>query len=193
MTTPFNDRTTPASLLATRRSGKARDMVEPGPSAAELDIMLATAARVPDHGKLAPWRFVTIAADRRAAFADVLEAAYRVDKPDPGRVELAAVRDFAAQAPALVVVLSVPVDSHIPRFEQELSAGGVCTMLCAAASAQGYVANWLTGWAAYSPAVVAALGGPAGAKIAGFIFIGSPLRALDERPRPTLADIVRAW
>ena len=189
----FNDQTTAASLLATRRSGKARDMVAPGPAAAELALMLTTAARVPDHGKLAPWRFVTIAPDRREAFADVLEAAYRLDKPAPGRVELSAVRDFAAQAPVLVVVLSTPADNHIPRFEQELSAGGVCTMLCAAASAHGFVANWLTGWAAYSPAVVAALGGPEGAKVAGFIFIGSPSRALDERPRPELADIARAW
>ena len=189
----FNDRTTPAALLATRRSGKARDMIAPGPSATELDMMLATAARVPDHGKVAPWRFVTIAAERREAFANILEAAYRIDKPEPGRVELTAVRDFAAQAPALVVVLSVPSDNHIPRWEQELSAGGVCTMLCAAASAQGYVANWLTGWAAYSPAVAAALGAPAGAKIAGFVFIGSPSRPLDERPRPVLADITAAW
>ncbi len=189
----FNDLTTPATLLATRRSGKARDMVAPGPTPAELEAMLITAARVPDHGKLAPWRFVTIAPDRREAFADVLESAYRVDKPEPGRVELAAVRDFAAQAPVLVVVLSTPADNHIPRWEQELSAGGVCTMLCAAASAQGYVANWLTGWAAYSPALVAALDAPEGAKIAGFIFIGSPSRPLDERPRPELAAIISAW
>ena len=189
----FNDRTTPATLLATRRSGKARDMVAPGPTVAELEAMLVTAARVPDHGKLAPWRFITIASDRREAFADVLEAAYRVDKPEPGRVELAAVRDFAAQAPVLVVVLSTPAANQIPRWEQELSAGGVCTMLCAAASAHGYVANWLTTWAAYSPAVVAALGEAPDAKVAGFVFIGTPSRPLDERPRPVLADIARAW
>ena len=188
----FNDRSTAATLLATRRSGKARDMVVPGPDAAQLTAMLATAARVPDHGKLAPWRFVTIAADRRGAFADLLEAAYRVDKPDAGRVEIDAVRAFAHQAPTLVVVFSLPVVSHIPRVEQEMSAGAACAMLCAAASAHGFAANWLTGWAAYSSAVAAGLGVPDG-RVAGFVFIGTPSRALDERPRPALAEVVRAW
>ena len=189
----FNDRATPAALLATRRSGKARDMVAPGPDAATLGAILAAAARVPDHGKLSPWAFVTIATDRRAAFADLLETAYLAAKPDAGRTELAAVRDFAGWAPALVVVFSVanPL-SHIPAWEQELSAGAVCGLLCAAASAHGFVANWLTGWAAYSPAVAAGLGHP-GARIAGFMFIGTPAKSLDERPRPVLADVVTAW
>ncbi len=189
----FNDRSTPATLLATRRSGKARDMVAPGPDAAQLAAILGIAARVPDHGKLNPWRFVTIAPERRAAFADLLESAYRAAKPDPGRVELDAVRGFAFEAPALVVVFSVPAPlSHIPLWEQELSAGAACAMLCAAASAHGFVANWLTGWAGYAPLVADGLGLP-GAKIAGFIFIGTPSRALDERPRPALADVVRVW
>jgi len=189
----FNDRSTAATLLATRRSGKARDMIAPGPDAATLAAMLATAARVPDHGKLNPWRFVTIAADRRDAFADLLEAAYRIDKPEPGRTELDAVRGFALQAPTLVVVMSTPVSSHIPRWEQELSAGAACALLCAAASAHGFVANWLTGWAAYAPAVVQGLGGGEDDRVAGFVFIGTQSRALDERPRPRLQDVVRAW
>ena len=189
----FNDRSTPATLLATRRSGKARDMVTPGPDAAELAAIVAAAARVPDHGKLAPWRFVTIAADRRDAFAALLEAAYLADKPAAGRIELNAVRDFAHQAPALVVVFSTPVPlSHIPAVEQQLSAGAACGLLCAAASAHGFVANWLTGWAAYSPAVAAGLGEP-GSTIAGFFFIGSPGQPLSERPRPELGDVFRNW
>ena len=193
----FNDRSTPLSLLATRRSGKPRDMVGPGPTPGQLDTILRVAARVPDHGKLSPWRFVTVAADRRAAFGDMLVAAYRAERPPealaPRDRELDEVRAFAHQAPALVVVVSRVVrDSKIPAWEQELSAGAACALLVAAASAAGFVAGWLTGWAAYSEAVVAALGEP-GDRIAGFVFIGSPARELEERPRPEMAEVVRAW
>lgn len=192
-TAMFNDLTTPAAMLATRRSGKPRDMVAPGPDAAELDAILRTAARVPDHGKLAPWRFVTVAADRRDAFAEMLRAAYLADKPGAGRLELDAVDQFARQAPGLVVVLSSPrTESHIPLWEQELSAGAACMQLLNAATAHGFVGGWLTGWAAYSDRVRDAFGA-APERIAGFIFLGSPSRDLDERPRPDLAKVSSAW
>lgn len=187
----FNDLTTPASLLATRRSGKARDMVAPGPDAAQLAAILAAAARVPDHGKLAPWRFVVI--DDRAAFGAMLEAAYRADKPGAGRLELEAVAQFAVQAPCLVAVLSrVDAGSHIPAWEQQLSAGAAIMQLLNAAHAHGFVGNWLTGWAAYSAAVTAALGQP-GDRIAGFVYLGTQAKPLDERPRPVMADVVTRW
>lgn len=187
----FNDRSTPLALLLTRRSGKPRDMVAPGPTPGQLATLLTAAARVPDHGKLAPWRFVVV--ERRDAFADLLEAAYRAARPEARDREIAEVRAFAHQAPTLVAVLSrVDAMSHIPAWEQELSAGAACALLVAAASAAGFVAGWLTGWAAYDPAVTAALGRP-GDRIAGFVFIGSPARALEERPRPDLAEVVAAW
>ena len=189
----FNNLSSPKALLATRRSGKPRDMVAPGPSDTELREILDNAMRVPDHGKLAPWRFAIVPADRREAFAALLERAYRADKPEPGRLELEAVHQFAHQAPTLVVVLSKPHEgSHIPRWEQELSAGALCMNLLVATHAAGYVGGWLTGWAAYSPMVRDAFG-QAGEKIAGFIFIGSPSRPLDERPRPEYEAIVSAW
>jgi nitroreductase len=189
----FNDRSTPLSLLLTRRSGKPRDMVAPGPTPGQLGTILRAAARVPDHGKLSPWRFVTILPERRAAFADMLVAAYVAERPEARERELDEVRAFAHQAPALIVVVSRVVrDSKIPAWEQELSAGAACGLLVAAASAAGFVAGWLTGWAAYSPAVVAALGEP-GDRIAGFVFIGSPARELEERPRPALENVVSAW
>lgn len=191
--TSFNDPASAATLLATRRSGKARDMVAPGPDAAQLHAMLATAMRVPDHGKLAPWRFVTVAIDQRAALGAALEAAYVAEKPDAGRLEREAARGFALQAPCLVIVMSRPdCASHIPLWEQELSVGAATTMLCVAAHAQGFVANWLTGWAAYSPGVQALVGEP-GERVAGFVFIGTPSRPLEERPRPVFGDVVRAW
>lgn len=189
----FNDRTSPAALLATRRSGKARDLVAPGPDAATLRAILAAAMRVPDHGKLAPWRFVTVAAHRRAALSDAMVAVLAAEKPDAARVEIDAVRNFAVQAPTLVVVLARPNPaSPIPEWEQLLSVGAVCGLVCVAAHAEGFVANWLTGWAAYSPGVTALLGEP-GDRIAGYFFIGSQARPLEERPRPDYAAVVRDW
>jgi nitroreductase len=189
----FNDLSSPAALIATRRSGKPRDMGAPGPTPEQMDRILAAATRVPDHGKLAPWRFVVVPADKREAFAALLERAYREDRPDPGKVELEAIRQFAHQAPALVVALSAPAHaSHIPIWEQELSAGAACMALLVATHAEGLVGGWLSGWAAYSTMVRDAFGKD-GERIAGFIFIGSPTRELDERPRPAPESVISVW
>lgn len=189
----FNDLSSPISLIETRRSGKPRDMVAPGPNAAQLDRILAAAMRVPDHGKIAPWRFVIIDADKRAALAALITRAYLAEKPDAGRLELESLEQFAMQAPALVVVLSTPVEgSKIPLWEQELSAGAACTTMLHAAHALGFVGSWLTGWAAFSDTVRDAFGGPQD-RIAGFLFFGSPGRALEERPRPEFAAVASHW
>ena len=189
----FNDRTDTLKLLATRRSGKARDMVDPGPSDAQLQQMLEIAARIPDHGKLSPWRFTLVPKSARNRLHAVLETAYLETKPDAGRTELEAIRDFAHAAPTLIVVTSSPVaTSHIPLWEQQLSSGAATMNLMLAAHAMGFVANWLTGWATYSATVRDALAST-GEQIVGFIFIGSAGRELSERPRPDLESIVRVW
>ena len=166
-------------------------MVGPGPDAGQLHAILAAAARVPDHGKLFPWRFVVV--DDRAAFAERLLAIYQAAKPEAGRLELEAVVQFATQAPCLVVVIASPKPSHIPVWEQELSAGALCQNLCLAAHAHGFVANWLTGWAAFDPAVLALFGGAAPERIAGFFFIGSQGKPLEERPRPDPGAVISHW
>jgi nitroreductase len=189
----FNDTSTPLSLLATRRSGKPRDLAGPGPSDAQLAEMCAIASRTPDHGKLAPWRFVTVAADQRDAFAALLLDAYRSERPDAKRLEIESVEQFARQAPALVVVLSSPkLDSQIPLWEQELSAGAACMNLLHAAHAMGFAGGWLSTWAAFNERVRDAFGA-APERIAGFMFIGTPARPLEERPRPDPAVTVRKW
>ena len=189
----FNDTSSPLALLSTRRSGKPRDLVAPGPDDAQLATMLEIAARTPDHGKLAPWRFVIVPADRRDALAEVITTAYRAERPQAARLEIEALEQFAHQAPTLVVVLSAPKpESHIPLWEQELSAGAACMNLLHAAHASGFAAGWLTGWAAYSDSVRDALGA-APEKIVGFVFIGTPSRPLEERPRPESDKIVRYW
>lgn len=184
----FNDLATPLALLATRRSGKPRLMVAPGPDAACLERILTIATRVPDHGKLAPWRLVVIR--NRARFAELLISRLPADAPSRERE---AVVEWAHMAPVCVAVLSMPVPHKITRWEQELSAGAVCTALVMAASASGFVAGWLTGWAAYDPEVCRALGGGDDARIAGFVFIGTAGQPLEERPRPDFARVVSEW
>lgn len=189
----FNDTSSALKLLATRRSGKPRDMVVPGPDDDQMRTILEAATRVPDHGKLAPWRFVVVGADQRDALASVLTAAYLAEKPDAGRLELEAMSQFAHQAPALVVALSAPdANVKIPLWEQELSAGAACMNLLTAAHALGFVGGWLTGWPAYCDAVRDAFGASP-ERIAGFIFIGSPSRTLEERPRPEYDAVVSHW
>ena len=189
----LNDTSSPLSLLATRRSGKPRDLVAPGPDEAQLARMLEIAARTPDHGKLAPWRFVVVPADRRDVLSDLITTAYRAERPQAARLEIEAMDQFAHQAPTLVVVLSAPKpESHIPLWEQELSAGAACMNLLHAAHASGFAAGWLTGWAAYAESVRDAFGA-APEKIVGFVFIGTPSRPLEERPRPESDKIVRYW
>jgi nitroreductase len=191
----FNDRTSLASYLATRRSCRPRDLVEPGPDEAQLRQMLEIAARTPDHGKLFPWRFVHVPKGRRADFAGILQTAYRAGKSEPpARLEVEAVQRFATQAPELVVLLSSPIGGHkIPVWEQELSCGAVAMNLLHAAAALGFGGGWVTGWAAYSPPVLEALGGRAPERVAGFFFLGTQGQELEERPRPVLSDVVREW
>ena len=143
----LNDRSTPLSLLKTRRSGRPRDMVEPGPDPAQLSEIIEIAARTPDHGKLFPWRFVIVPKERRADFAALLRKAFDGDAPVADFRKLEAVERIAHQAPALVIVMSTPVEGHkVPVWEQQLSAGAACMNLLHAAHAMGFVGGWITGW-----------------------------------------------
>ena len=189
----FNDLSSTAALLATRRSGKPRDMVAPGPDATQLHRILAAAMRVPDHGKLNPWRFVIIEDGQRRAFANLLTSAYRAENPSADNASLAPLEQFAMQAPALVAVISSPVEHKVPVWEQQLSAGAACMNLLIATHAAGFVGSWLTGWPTYSAKVLESLGGSGEDRIAGFMFLGSPSRELDERPRPTYEAVVSTW
>jgi nitroreductase len=189
----LNDLSSTLALLETRRSGRPRDMVAPGPDEAQLERILAIAARTPDHGKLFPWRFVTVAADQRDALAALLARALPAHDPDALPAHFAKAEEFAHQAPSLVVVLSSPVPEHkIPLWEQELSAGAAAMNLLLATHAMGFVGGWITGWASYSDIVRAAFCAP-GERIVGFFFLGTPRLPLEERPRAPLATIVRPW
>ena len=189
----LNDRSSALSLLKTRRSGRPREMVAPGPSDEDLRQILEIAMRVPDHGKLAPWRFVVVGKDQREHLAVLLHKALQAEDECASPAHHEKEDQFARQGEALVVVISSPLPDHkIPLWEQQLSAGAAAMNLLSAVHAMGFVGGWITGWRAYSPMVNAAFAEP-GERIAGFIFIGSPGRELEERLRPDPAQIVKKW
>ena len=176
-------------FLATRRSASAVTLAEPAPTASELDILLRLAARVPDHGKLAPWRFIILEPAAKAVFADRLEALAN----SRGDARAAAKLGKLKIPPLGVAVVSRPRPGEIPEWEQLLSAGAVCTTLLYAAQALGYGANWITDWYAYDDEAKAILGLESEERVAGFIFLGTPKEPPQERERPDPAGLITAW
>jgi nitroreductase len=189
----LNDRSSILSLLETRRSAKPRELVDPGPTQTELERMLTIAARTPDHGKLFPWRFVTVASDQRDDLAILFRQALAKEDESAPPAKHEKADEFAHHAGQLVVLISAPIADHkIPVWEQELSCGAAGMNLLLAAHALGYVAGWVTGWYAYSEHVRSAFCEP-GERIGGFIFIGQPGREIEERPRAPLSTVWKAW
>lgn len=179
------------AYLQTRRSMPAFQMREPGPSKAEIEEILTLASRVPDHGKLAPWRFIVMTGDARKRVTMELAAIAKADKPDLSDEMIAVEESRFTRAPVVVAVVS-KAGPHvkIPEWEQVMSAGAVCLNMVIAANALGYVSNWLTEWMAFDERAHKVLGVEPGEKVAGFIHIGSTDFPVVERPRPQLSDIV---
>lgn len=181
-------------MVLSRRSGSAKRMTGPGPSAAQLDAILTAAARVPDHGKLFPWRFIVFEGEHRAEFGRLLAEVVRMehDPVSPERVQIEHERFL--RAPVVVAVVSSPKENTpIPEWEQRLSAGAVCMNMLTAAHALGFVANWITEWPAYHPAVLEMLHIRDEEKVAGFIYIGQPAEPLQERVRPDMTTLVKRY
>jgi nitroreductase len=178
-------------LLKTRRSVKPVELVSPGPTAPELDTILTVASRVPDHGKLTPWRFIVFEGDARLKAGESIAAAFREKYPDATDEQAAAERQRLARAPLVIAVVSRAAPHvKIPEWEQVLSAGAAAMNLVTAAHALGFAANWITEWYAYDRRVLDALGLAPHEKIAGFVHVGRPKQPPEDRPRPPLAEIV---
>ncbi len=181
-------------FLLTRRSVTARNLTEPGPSAEQLDMILRAAHRVPDHGKLGPWRFIILKGNARAAFGEILGAAYKKENPDAFDELIEVEKERFQRAPVIVAVTSRITPEHkIPEWEQTLSSGAACMNMLNAAHALGLAAQWITEWPAYNDDVAKALGVGAKERIAGFIYIGTAAQPPDERTRPEISDIVTEW
>jgi len=178
------------ALLAHRRSSSAQTLTAPGPDAAQLSDLIRLAARAPDHGKLNPWRFIVLEGAAKAAFVERIRP---LAAKQPGPDKAAAVLAKLANPPTTVAVIFSPKGEAKPLWEQELSAGAVCTLMLVAAEAMGFGANWITDWYGYDPEALAILGVQPQEKLAGFIHIGSAIEAPLERARQDLSALVSAW
>lgn len=177
-------------FLAKRRSASAMSLAGPGPDAAQLDLLLRLAARVPDHGKLAPWRFVVLEGEAKARFVARLET---IAAARPEGETLIGKLGKLRIPPLTVAVISAPVAGKIPVWEQHLSAGAVCLNLCHAAQALGFGANWITDWYAYDVEAARALGVRDGEQVAGYVHLGAASEAPLERVRPDVKALTTRW
>lgn len=178
-------------LMARRRSAPPLTMTGPGPDAAELETLLTLAVRTPDHGKLAPWRFIVFEGDARARAGALFAQVFAAKHPGSTESQLEIERKRFSHAPLVIGVISTAAPHpKIPEWEQVLSAGAVCMNLTHAASAMGFVSAWLSQWVAYDRDVLNAFGVGEHEKVAGFVHIGRRTSAVEDRPRPVLADVV---
>ena len=174
-------------LLARRRSVSAATLVEPGPSRAEIRDLLRLAGRVPDHGKLAPWRFVVMAGAAKARLIAALEPlAVKQADPDKARAVLAKLRN----PPVSVLVVSRMHESKIPEWEQQLSSGAAAMTLLIAAQAMGYAGNWITDWYAYDAEARDILGLGCNERVTGFVHLGTAPAPPLERVRPEVDTLI---
>jgi len=180
---------TALDVLLSRRSCPARAMTEPGPSKSQLADILRAGSRVPDHGKLSPWRFIVFEGEGRGRFADILVNTLLQEGATPSHSD-----EWRARVTAAPVIIGVVSSARelikIPVWEQEMSAGAVCQNILIAAHALGFVGNWLTEWYAYHPVVKQKIGLQAGERMAGFIYVGTPQQELEERSRPELSKLI---
>ena len=183
-------------LLKTRRSVKPMELGGPGPAVSEIETLLTIATRVPDHGKLTPWRFIVFEGDGRLKAGETIASVYRADHPEATPDHLAFEGQRLARAPLVIAVVSrAGTHVKIPEWEQQLSAGAAAMNLVTAAHAMGYAASWITEWYAYDRRVLEKLGVAANERIAGFVHIGRPAKPPEDRERPsspTLSRIIGA-
>ena len=181
-------------FLNRRLSVPARQLGEPGPDPDQTAAMLKAAIRVPDHGRLSPWRLRLIRGEERRAFGEHLARIHTQNDPDVAEKALKKDRERYLSAPLIVVVAAHVTSGHkVPEQEQLLSAGCVAYTLLLGAQALGFAAQWLTGWAAYDRQVAALLGFADNEAIVGFIHIGTPIEAAEEHPRASLEDVLAEW
>lgn len=178
-------------LLQTRRSVPPRLLQAPGPWPEELTTLLEIASRVPDHGKLAPWRFIIFEGDARLKAGAIIAGVYAADNPDADPKRLQAERERLAIAPLVIGIVSCALPhAKIPEWEQVMSVGAVAMNVTIAANAMGYGSSWLTEWYAYDRRVLEQFGLDPTERMAGFVHIGTPIERQLDRPRPALADVV---
>jgi nitroreductase len=192
--TKLNDQSSLLDFLKTRKSASAKSMAGPGPDAGQLADILSIAVRVPDHGKLSPWRFVVFDDDARIRVGELFAKRYSALHPDFPAESLEFQKKLFSRAPVVVAVVSTAAEHvKIPIWEQLMSSAAVCFNMVLAAQAHGYDAQWQSDWVAYDEGAKAAMGITSHEKVAGLIYIGTSTVALEDRPRPHVQALTTHW
>lgn len=184
----------PIEFLLKRRSTLAIMLESPGPTDAELEQILTAGSRVPDHGKLVPWRFLLFSGEARADIGAIIAKEFALQNPKANDEQIESEGQLFLRAPLVVGVISTAA-AHVkvPQWEQQLTAGAVCQNLLHAAAAFGYAGQWLTQWVAYNEKITDAMGVKTGEKMAGLIYIGTSSNTPADRARPNIAEITEKW
>jgi nitroreductase len=192
--THFNDTSSVLAFLKSRKSGSAKSMAGPGPTRSQLDDILEIAARVPDHGKLTPWRFVLFEGDARANVGEEFAKVWASDNPTHGVESLAFQTGLFMRAPlVLAVVSTATAHNKIPIWEQQLSSAAVCFNVVLAATAMGFNAQWQSDWVAYNSGAKRVMRISEAEQVAGLIYIGTSTVPLEDRPRPDAQSLLTVW
>jgi len=192
--TELNDLSSPLTFLKTRKSGSAKALGLPGPNPGQISEILDIAVRVPDHGKLNPWRFVLFEGQTRADIGNAFAARWKVLHPEHGEESMTFQRGLFMRAPVLIVVVSTAAPhAKIPEWEQLMSSAAVCYNMVLAATAMGFDAQWQTDWVAYDPEAMAAMGLKGTERVSGIVYIGTTNAALEDRPRPDPQALLTRW
>jgi nitroreductase len=192
--TKLNDTSSLLNFLKSRKSASAKAMGGPGPDTAQLQDIFSIAVRVPDHGKLNPWRFVLFEGDARLSVGEKFAARFAEMHPEYTADNVALQKTLFTRAPVVVAVVSTASEhAKIPIWEQQMSAAAVCFSLVLAAQAHGYDAQWQSDWVAYDDGAKAAMGITATEKVAGIIYIGTSTVQLEDRLRPDAHALTTRW
>lgn len=192
--TQFNDTSSLLAFLKSRKSASAKAMGGPGPTPQQLAEILQLAVRVPDHGKLTPWRFIVFSGEGRAAIGQKFRARWAELNPSHGDDTLSFVAGLFTRAPVVVAVVSTAAPHvKIPEWEQQMSAAAVCFNMELAAQAHGFDVQWQSDWVAYDAGALRAMGVAEAEKVAGIIYIGTSSVPLEDRPRPDAAALTTHW
>jgi nitroreductase len=192
--TKLNNLTSVLDFLKSRKSGSAKAMGGPGPSSEQISQILEIAVRVPDHGKLNPWRFVLFEGEAQARIGVMFAERWKTLHPDHGDDSLAFQRGLFQRAPVVIVVVSTAAaHGKIPEWEQLLSSAAVAYNIVLAAIAMGFDAQWQSDWVAYDPQATAAMGLVGTERVAGIVYIGTSTLPLEDRPRPDAEKLLTRW
>jgi nitroreductase len=187
----LNDTSSVLAFLKSRKSASAKTMTGPGPSQSQIDEILEIAVRVPDHGKLAPWRFVLIEGEGRARVGEGFAQVWSKNNPSHGGESLNFQLGLFMRAPLILIVVSTAAaNGKIPVWEQQLSSAAVCYSAVLAATALGFDVQWQSDWVAYDDGAKAVMGVHAHEKVSGIIYIGTSNVPLEDRPRPDVSTLL---